>query len=232
MIFMKAFLISENMENIEVWKDVVGYEGHYQVGSLGNIKSLKYNREAILIPSITKTGYFTVSLFKSGKTKTKRIHQLVAESFLGHTRCGYLLVVNHKNHIRTDNRVNNLEIVTQRQNTDRKHLKSTSKFVGVSFSSLCKKWRSMIVLNGNAIHLGLFDTEEEASKFYQNAVISISKNETIEVKKPKYSSKYKGVCWSKRYNKWNSYIYIKRKQIRIGLFDTELQAHNANKHHY
>lgn len=129
---------------MEKWKDIVNYEGIYEVSNLGNIKSLsrtilrngKYpylSKERILNKAIDANGYNVVSLYKNGKQKTCKVHQLVAQSFLNHFSLGYEVVVNHINFIKTDNKVENLEIVTARENSNLKHIKSSSKYVGVSW---------------------------------------------------------------------------------------------------
>lgn len=105
---------------MEIWKDVIGYEGYYQVSNLGNIKSLgnnKTRKEKILNPRICNAGYFYVNLSLNGKAASKKIHQLVATAFLNHVPCGHKLVVNHKDFNKLNNIIDNLEIVTSRENT-------------------------------------------------------------------------------------------------------------------
>lgn len=100
----------------EIWKDAVGYEGLYQVSNLGQVKSLNYKRtdkERILKPVLTK-GYYSIGLCKNGKCKRSYVHKLVVEAFLGKISNG--LVVNHLNEIKSDNRLENLEICTQKEN--------------------------------------------------------------------------------------------------------------------
>lgn len=69
----------------EIWKDVKGYEGLYQVSNFGRVKSLNYNntkKAKILIPKVIKnTGYLRVCLCKNGKVVDKKIHRLVMETF-------------------------------------------------------------------------------------------------------------------------------------------------------
>jgi hypothetical protein len=101
----------------EIWKDVLGYEGLYQVSNLGQVKSLNYNRtgiERILKARLSKDGYYEVMLCKNGKGKSFRVHRLVVMSFIGEIPKGS--VVNHLNEIRTDNRLENLEICTNKEN--------------------------------------------------------------------------------------------------------------------
>jgi hypothetical protein len=177
----------------EIWKDIPGYEGYYQVSSLGRVKSLdrfvdmgagiqKPVKERVMTLLINKYGYYQVSLRKNNLSKTFRVHSLVAITFLDHIRCGYEKVINHKNFNRLDNRVDNLEVTNQRENANRKHLKSSSKFTGVSWSNRQMRWRSVIRVNGNLISLGSFDDEKEASDYYQAALLAIEKNTAIAVK--------------------------------------------------
>lgn len=109
----------------EIWKDVKGYEGLYQVSNLGRVKSL--NKEIIrkngvkqtfkgkiLSPAISNKGYYLIALSNKGKIKTYSIHKLMARTFINDYTDE--LVVNHINGIKTDNRLENLELVTQREN--------------------------------------------------------------------------------------------------------------------
>ena len=97
------------MENIEVWKPVVGYEGLYEVSDQGRIKSLprKYCKGSILAPKKDKKGYLRVVLSKNSICETKKVHRLVAESFIPNP--DNLPQVNHKSQIKDQNNVENLE---------------------------------------------------------------------------------------------------------------------------
>ena len=92
--------------NKEIWKDVVGYEGLYQVSSLGRIKRLvRYKRR--LKPQKNIQGYLKVGLYKNGKCKIFSIHNLVANAFIENPN--NYKYVNHKDENKTNNRVENLE---------------------------------------------------------------------------------------------------------------------------
>lgn len=108
----------------EIWKPVVGWEGLYEVSNLGNVRSLDryvsttktYNlpiKEKILKQN-TNNGYKRVQLWKDGKGVMCLVHRLVAEAFL--ETYSVSLQVNHKNGIKSDNRVENLEMVTAKEN--------------------------------------------------------------------------------------------------------------------
>lgn len=158
----------------EIWKDIPGYEGLYRVSSFGNVKSLKFDKEMILKQSIDGTGYFKINLHKSGITKTRKVHQLVAITFLNHNPKGYYLVVNHINFNKLDNRLDNLEIVTNRENSNLQHIQSTSKYTGVYWNKEKSKWRSQIKINGKLEFLGYFNNEHDASIAYRNKLHKIT----------------------------------------------------------
>jgi len=221
----------------EEWRDVVGYEGLYKVSDLGRIKSLcrlsvhNYPIKEIILKQGIDGMYFAVTLCVNKTIKRIKVHQIVAESFLGHYRCGMLLVVDH---IKTDdpnnklnNKPSNLRIVTNRVNSNRKHIKSTSSYTGVFWDKINKKWASSIVLNKKKVHLGFFLIESEASEYYENALFCHDNNLPIMTNIKDKSSKYKGVSLRKSTNKWEVVIPINGKRKYIGTFNTEIEAHNA-----
>lgn len=108
----------------EEWRDVEGYKGTYQVSNLGRVKRLAktivdtsgrtYNQpEKVLGTAKKSQRYPMVDLYLNNQRKNTRVHRLVAHAFLGDPGD---LVVNHKNGNRFDNRVSNLEYVTQGEN--------------------------------------------------------------------------------------------------------------------
>jgi hypothetical protein len=212
----------------EIWKDVIGYEGIYQVSNLGMVKSFSRGKEKIL-KGVNSLGYLEVTFYKLSLVKRKKVHQLVAETFIDKDYKSKGLVVNHINFKREDNRLENLEVVTQRQNSNFKHISSSSQYTGVTWFKQCKKWQSCIFINGKSKHLGYFDNEKEASDYYEAALICVNEGsiEDIIIKKRVTSSKYKGVCFDKKANKWRSQIKYKGKQIQIGRFKTEEQAYQS-----
>lgn len=101
----------------EIWKDVSGYEGLYQVSNLGNVKSLprKGTKGGLIKPAIKRGGYYGVALTKNGKTKWFRVSRLVLENFEPNPNSEDL-IVDHINRDRLDNRLENLQWLTQTEN--------------------------------------------------------------------------------------------------------------------
>jgi len=157
----------------EIFKDIPGYECAYQISNLCIVKSLKFGKERILKQTEDIYGYLFVILCKNGKLKNWKIHQLMMMTFKGHKPCGMKLVVNHINFIKTDNRLCNLEVVTSRENSNRKHLKSSSQYTGVSLPKNVKKWRALIRINGKSKHLGMFINEFDAHLAYQKELAKL-----------------------------------------------------------
>jgi hypothetical protein len=110
------------MEN-EIWKDVVGYEGIYQVSNNGLVKRIsnirgvntKYQNNYFLKALDNGKGYLRIKLTNNGKSKRVMLHRIIAEAFIDNPlnkKC-----VNHINNIRSDNRIENLEWCTHSENT-------------------------------------------------------------------------------------------------------------------
>ena len=138
----------------EVWRDIEGYEGRYQVSNMGRVKSLgrkdrfgRVIKERILEPAVTHNGYLRVGLHVDGKRKMLRVHRLVCEAF--HENPDNKSEVNHVNEDKTDNRACNLEWSTRTENCNHgsrneRVAKALSKPIG-QFSldgKLIKVWQS------------------------------------------------------------------------------------------
>ena len=99
----------------EIWRDIAGYEGIYQVSNMGRVKSFYGIGENLLTPSSNKSGYMYVVLTKDGVRKSCKVHTLVARAFISNPE--NKPVVHHKDSNRSNNRVENLQWVTHQENT-------------------------------------------------------------------------------------------------------------------
>ena len=166
----------------EIFKDVEGYEGLYQVSNFGRVKSLdrkssdgRQLKERMLNPIINGYGYLVLNLHKNGKRKSLYIHQLVAMAFLEHTPNGHKIVVDHIDNDKSNNRLENLQLISNRQNTSKDRKGYSSKYVGVAWDKSKSKWISQIKIDGKIKYLGLFTNEIEAAESYQNALKNLTK---------------------------------------------------------
>ena len=98
----------------EIWRDIEGYEGLYQISNKGRVKSLKWGKERILRPVIDKHGYMFVYLYNDNARKYFKIHRLVAQAFIPNIY--NLSEVNHKDENKLNNCVENLEWMTHIDN--------------------------------------------------------------------------------------------------------------------
>ena len=162
----------------ETWKDIPDYEGLYQASNLGRIKSVeRFVRhhaggkqilsERILKSTNNGTGYFHVTLSHHNKQISKYVHRLVIESFKGLSQ----LHTDHINHIRSDNRIENLQYVTIRENQSRRLL---NKKTPVGVRKIRNKFRACISINKKTLHLGYFSTPELASQAYINKLKEVT----------------------------------------------------------
>lgn len=161
----------------EIWKDIAGYEGLYQVSNLGRVKSFHRNKEKIMNPRTNGDGYKNIQLCNAGVKKVFSVHRLVAEAFIPNPEnkpC-----VDHINTIRNDNRVENLRWVTVKENCNNEisRLKKSdalkgekNHWFGVRGESHPKSRRVICVTTGK-----VFDTISEASDYYRTYRSDIAK---------------------------------------------------------
>lgn len=102
---------------IEIWQPVIGYEGIYEVSNFGRVKSFKYGRETLRKPFLRKDGYFELGLCKNGKKKNFLVHRIELEAFQGLSGDPAQIFVNHKDGVKSNNILSNLEWSTPGENT-------------------------------------------------------------------------------------------------------------------
>lgn len=156
----------------EIWKEIPEYEGKYEVSNYGRVKSLSriimkcgkhpsLSKEIMLKQSVHSDGYLGVCLGNKNGRKSIKTHQLVAMAFLGHKRCGLRIVVDHKDNNCLNNNLDNLQLVTTRENTI-KDMVINHKYSGVTFNKSNKVWMGRIALNKKTYRTKSFKDEEEA----------------------------------------------------------------------
>ena len=153
---------------IEEYRPVKGYEGLYEISNFGNVKSLERTdsmsrivKEKILKQFISSRLYDSVCLLN----KNYCVHKLVAIAFLNHIPNGLKLVIDHIDNNSRNNRLDNLQLITNRENLS-KDKKGTSKYTGVFWHKQANKWSATIRINGKTKSLGLFANEIQASNAY------------------------------------------------------------------
>lgn len=112
---------------LEIWKDIEGFEGFYQISNLKRVRSLGfltssnikhnssiYRKGRVLKPILKNTGYYSFNLCKNGVRQMKDLHRIFAEAFLPNPE--NKPEINHINGIKTDNNLSNLEWVTRKEN--------------------------------------------------------------------------------------------------------------------
>lgn len=168
----------------EIWKDVPGFSGSYQVSNFGRIKSfpkLKKSRRGVaayltkekIRTFNNKKHYPIVDLYhENGKCEYIALHRLVAKCFIPNPN--NLPFVNHKDTVKTNNHVDNLEWISHRENVSHGNLSRSSKPIGASWKPSIKRWVATIMLNKKQKYLGSFLTQEDAGKAYQMALIKFN----------------------------------------------------------
>ncbi len=150
----------------ERWMPIPEYIGFYEASSIGRIKSLARGgrKERMLRLHKTTEGYMRVGLTKNGICKGHGVHRLVALAFLGETK----LKTNHINSIKTDNRIENLEYVSNRENVNHSKMNKRDLPTGVTFRA--GKYVTIAFIDGKNKYFGRHATPEAAHEAYLMAV--------------------------------------------------------------
>ena len=156
----------------ECWRSIDGYM-NYQVSNVGRVRNVTTGR--ILKQCVYNRGYYVVGLTKDNVTKTHTVHKLVAHEFIPQPDTNTQLVVDHIDRNKLNNQITNLRWVTQQQNNMNSTIRTgtSSQYKGVTLSKKANKWRAYIMLNRKLIHLGYFDTEEDAARAYNAKAIEL-----------------------------------------------------------
>ena len=180
------------MTESEVWKDVVEYEGLYQVSNKGNIHSVERRDSRgnrcggrTLQPGYDNDGYHQVNLYKNGIAKRKYIHRLVAEAFIPNTN-GFPQV-NHRDEDKVNNNAENLEWCTSKYNNNH----------GTRIERLSKKVRAVNIKTGEVVTFN--STREAGRKGYRSSKVSVACRGVYKTNTGKLigdGRTYKGHKWS------------------------------------
>ena len=171
----------------EIWKDVVGYEGYYQVSNLGRVRSLdriasngRKIKGKILSTKVNTPPYYPrVSLSVNGKMKLVQVHRLVAQAFVYNPDPEHKTQVGHKDESRTNNRADNLEWVTPKENSNMPlHRKRVSK--ANEGKVLSAETKSKISLSQKGKYTG------EKNPFYNKHHTNEAKKKMSDIKKMTY----------------------------------------------
>ena len=139
----------------------------YKVSNTGVVYSFKRGSAKVMKLTKDKYGYLRVGLMKDGKEKKFRVHQLVASAFLNHKIDGHKVCVDHINNVKSDNRVENLQLLSNRDNINKS---INSKHTGASYYKSLNKFRARTKVSGKYIHIGYYSSQKEAINAYSNFI--------------------------------------------------------------
>jgi len=151
---------------MEVFKEVPKYP-NYLVSNYGNVFSI-HSKKKLKQMLIKKSGYLVVNIYKDKRQESFLVHQLVAITFLQHKRCKQHRVVDHKDGNKQNNKLDNLQIISQRENSVKDKLKPNSGVTGVYWSTQNKKWQVRPRVCGKKVLIGYFDCKEQAGNVYKD----------------------------------------------------------------
>lgn len=210
----------------EEWRDVPNYIKKYQLSNLSRVKSLKrkifggkvfyFNKEKIMKQQLGDEERLVCTLTKDAVQTKFKIHQLMGITFLGHTPCGFEKIVDHKNNNSLDNRLSNLQIITQLENV-RKDKNPLSGQNCVYFDK--GKYRIRFNYKGKRTNFGRFGSKKEAVEFFKKIDKMVFNGEDIsDYIKNRTTRVFKNITLHQ--GKYRVRININKKVIRFPSFDT------------
>lgn len=167
----------------EIWKDIKGYKGLYQVSNKGNVKSLNYRRtgkEKILKPMVIRDGYLQMELYKNGKRKNLLIHRLVLMTFAPIDNMDKL-DANHKDENKQNNCLSNLEWCDKSYNNN----------YGTRTQKTAKPVVQLDPTTNEVINVYCSAWEADRQGFHQSAISKCCKNKFSR----QGNNIYKGYKW-------------------------------------
>ena len=172
-----SYINKQGLVCLEEFKTFPNFNNAYQYSTLGRLRSFKRGKGKILKGTLMKKeGYLKHNLYLNSKETQILGHQLSAILFLNHVLDGTnKIVVDHINTIRTDNRLENLQLITNRENSSKDKKGGTSKYIGVSWLKHRNKFEARIRYKGKLLHLGNFSDEYDAHLAYQKKLEEIKK---------------------------------------------------------
>jgi hypothetical protein len=183
------YINEEGLICLEQWTDLIGYLGYFKISDLGRVLSLDREiihsngrrtnfKGRILKNHISKRGYYITDVTINKLKKTFNIHRLIAIHFIPNPLNKEQ--VNHKDSNPLNNSINNLEWVTNLENSCHrvKSRNYSSKYLGVGWDKWKNQWKCQIYFKGRRKHIGMFKTEEEAYE----ARVKFEKDNGIENK--------------------------------------------------
>lgn len=214
-------LTEEELEN-EVWKDLDGYEGIYQISNLGRVKSFKNNLEGKILKVGSDNKYQAKTFTKDGNRKSIYIHRLVLETFTYKSEED----VDHINGLKNDNRLTNLRYLPHRDNINCYYDSKNGKH-GATLVAIRNNWRSTIRLENERYFLGNFSSKEEAHNAYKTARDNWEKYKKLPYIKKLKISKSIGVYRVESTGKFCTYFQKGYYNIYLGTYDTEEEAYKV-----
>lgn len=187
MCILESFIGDNPVLNTEIWEKIIDYP--YEISNHGNIRRnpdapYKHKNKEYVKPYINNKGYSCVHFYKNSKMYSFLIHRLIAIAFIPNTN--NLPDINHIDGNKLNNDVSNLEWCTHQQNMQHawdnnlhsnrhacasvKRKRSTSKYIGVSWSEQRKRWCVYVGFNGKHYSAGRFINEIDAATAHDNFI--------------------------------------------------------------
>ena len=169
---------------IEVWKNIPDFVG-YQTSNLGNIRSFIHKKNGTnlnrhtnpkQLKKLIRLKRYYVNLYKNRKLFSKNIAPLVAMAFLNHKPNGHRIVVDHIDNNCSNDKLYNLQLISNRLNIHKDFVNPTSKYIGVTWHKASKRWTAQISINNKKKWLGCYRIELEAANAYKKALEEYKNN--------------------------------------------------------